>query len=421
MQALPSNDVLSITELTESIRGLLEPAFAEIWVEGEISNLRKQSSGHCYFSLKDENAQIPAVLFRMNAMANKTPLKDGAKVVAFGRISVYAPRGSYQLICQYVLPSGRGSLAERFEQLKRKLEAEGLFERSRKKPLPVLPRRIGIITSPTGAALQDFLRILSRRGWKGSATILPARVQGDEAAGEIAAMLKIAGECGLFDVIVLARGGGSMEDLWPFNEEIVARAVAACPIPTISGVGHETDFTLSDFAADIRAETPSGAAELISSLRIEAEDAVNDAAVSMDDIFATYFDRRRAEMKILTTRLRSVSPQRQIENAHIRLDEISTRLNHAVGKIVHGVRNRLDSMAVRTQSASPAKNIAMFRQKLEQISIRLESANPDSILKRGYAIVRRENGTVVSDSAELSSGDAISIRLRDGDRAAEVR
>jgi exodeoxyribonuclease VII large subunit len=419
MPEIPANSVLTVSGITELIRETIEPAFNGVWVQGEVSNLRRQESGHCYFSLKDEGAQLPAVLFRQNAMRLATPLRDGTKVNAFGRISIYAPRGSYQLVCQFVLPAGQGSLAERFEALKKRLEAEGLFEQSRKLPLPVLPRAIGIITSPTGSVIRDFLSILARRGWKGRVVVMPARVQGEGAAAEIAAMVKLGGTCGLFDTLVLARGGGSLEDLWPFNEEVVARAVAACPIPTISGVGHETDFTLCDFAASVRAETPSAAAELISSLWLDAEERVQNADNDIKGALDAALDSARHNVKLLSMRLASASPARQIEHAELRLDELSGRLNAATNTLLRDKADLLMSATHRMQTFGPDRIVKMSRQKLEQIALRLDSASPESVVRRGYAIVKRR-GEIVSDGAALIAGEDISIRLRDGERGAVV-
>jgi len=419
MSSIPANSVFSVSDLTEHIRDVLEPAFAGVWVKGEVSNFRRQESGHCYFSLKDESAQLPCVLFRANAMRVEFPMRDGISVVVFGKISVYPPRGAYQLVCQYAVPSGRGSLAEKFEALKRKLEAEGLFDRSRKKPLPALPRSIGIVTSPTGAVIRDFLSVMARRGWKGSVTILPAKVQGEGAADEIARMVKIGGGCGLFDLIVIARGGGSLEDLWPFNEEIVARAVAACPIPTISGVGHETDYTLCDFAAGVRAETPSAAAELVSSLRIEAEERVMRAGDDLREIFLRAIDRRMAKLDLLAAKLRAESPGRHIEILSMRLDALSDRLGSDFCTEIRDRLGKIEKLENRVEASGPGRKLPILSQRLDQISLRLESASPKSVLRRGYAIVRSAKG-IESDAAKLVSGGEISMEFRDGQRKAVV-
>ena len=261
----PETRPISVTEFTRRVKNLLEGSMGACWVKGEVSNLRIQPSGHVYFSLKDAGAQLSAVMFRMQAARQTVKLRDGLQVVALGDVGVYEARGQYQLVVRTLVDDGVGALQREYEALKRRLSEEGLFDAARKKPLPQMPGTVGFVTSPTGAAVQDFLRILIRRGWRGRVVVLPAKVQGEGAAAEMVAMLGLAGTLGIFDLIVIGRGGGSIEDLWAFNEEILVRAVAACPVPTISAVGHEIDFTLCDFAADLRAETPSAAAELVSS------------------------------------------------------------------------------------------------------------------------------------------------------------
>ena len=251
----------SVSEFTRRVKTLLERGIAPAWVRGEVSNLRAQASGHLYFSLKDAGAQLSAVLFRGDAARQKVPVRDGLQVIVFGELNVYEVRGQYQLIVRSVVEDGVGRLQREFEALKKRLAGEGLFAPERKRPIPSLPATVGFITSPTGAAVKDFLRILTRRGWRGRVVILPAKVQGAEAAPEMIGMLELAAALGIFDLLVIGRGGGSIEDLWAFNEEALVRAVAACPVPVISAVGHEIDFTLCDFAADVRAETPSAAAD----------------------------------------------------------------------------------------------------------------------------------------------------------------
>ncbi|HEY5079734.1 MAG TPA: exodeoxyribonuclease VII large subunit, partial [Opitutaceae bacterium] len=261
----PETRPISVTEFTRRVKALLEGNIGACWVKGEVSNLRVQPSGHVYFSLKDAGAQLSAVMFRMQAARQSVKIRDGLQVVAHGDVGVYEARGQYQLVVRTLVDDGVGALQREYEALKRRLSDEGLFEAARKKPIPQMPGTVGFVTSPTGAAVQDFLRILIRRGWRGRVVVLPSKVQGEGAAAEMASMLGLAGNLGIFDLIVIGRGGGSIEDLWAFNEEPLVRAVAACPIPTISAVGHEIDFTLCDFAADRRAETPSAAAELVSS------------------------------------------------------------------------------------------------------------------------------------------------------------
>src|SRR5277367_3800042 len=259
------NRPLSVTEFTRKVKTVLEGSMGACWVRGEVSNMRAQPSGHVYFSLKDAGAELSAVMFRMQAARQTVKLRDGLQVVAHGDVGVYEARGQYQLIVRTIVADGVGALQREYEALKRKLSDEGLFDPGRKRPIPQMPATVGFVTSPTGAAAQDFMRILIRRGWKGRVVVLPSKVQGEGAAEEMVEMLRLAENLGIFDLIVIGRGGGSIEDLWAFNEEALVRAVAASRVPTISAVGHEIDFTLCDFAADLRAETPSAAAELISS------------------------------------------------------------------------------------------------------------------------------------------------------------
>jgi exodeoxyribonuclease VII large subunit len=268
--------VLQVSQLTRLIKGQLEGQFKQVWVQGEVSNLRRQSSGHVYFSLKDAGSQLPCVLFGRDAQRQSFQLEDGMELLLFGDLSVFEPHGRYQLITKIAIQSGEGRLQIEFERLKKKLAEEGLFDASSKKNIPILPRRIAVITSPSGAAVRDFLRILRRREYGGEVVLFPARVQGKGAAEEVTAMLKHAAASKGFDLIVITRGGGSIEDLWAFNEELLARAVAACPLPVISAIGHEIDTVLTDYAADQRAETPSAAAELISSLYLDAKQRLED-------------------------------------------------------------------------------------------------------------------------------------------------
>src|SRR5258708_1947845 len=287
---LPLDDagrVRTVTEFTREVKELLEGGVRPGWVRGEVSNLRAQSSGHVYFSLKDAGASLSCVLFRGDAARQSVALRDGLSVLASGEVSVYEARGQYQLVVRALIDHGAGRLRQELEKLKSRLAAEGLFDPARKQPIPLLPRTVGFITSPTGAAVQDFIRILTRRGWTGRLVVLPAKVQGEDAAAELAAMLRTAEALKIFDLLVIGRGGGSIEDLWAFNEEPLVRAVADCGVPIISAVGHEIDTTLCDYAADVRAETPSGAAELISSHYVAATERLRQAAGHLVDSLET--------------------------------------------------------------------------------------------------------------------------------------
>src|SRR6266581_1563950 len=291
--------VYTVSELTASIKTTLEEGFPMMWVEGEISNLRTPGSGHAYFTLKDEGAQISAVLFRGRGRRLRFGLEDGMQVLAFGGLDVYAARGQYQLVVEMMEPKGLGALQLAFEQLKRRLEAEGLFDEGRKRPLPAFPRVIGVVTSPTGAAIRDILNIIGRRFGNLRILIAPVRVQGDEAPGEILQALLNLQEVVELDVIIVGRGGGSIEDLWAFNDERVARAIAGCRVPVISGVGHETDFTIADFVADLRAPTPSAAAELVVQEKLQVARALVSLYEALKQAMASRLERERARVEVL--------------------------------------------------------------------------------------------------------------------------
>ena len=336
-----SEQVLNVTELTRQIKVQLEETFTRIWIRGEVSNLRLQSSGHVYFSLKDSESQLPCVLFARDAVRQGFDLNDGMEVVVFGNLSVYEPHGRYQLIAKIVLQSGQGQLQLEFERLKRKFAAEGLFDKERKKPLPVLPRRIAVITSPTGAAIRDFLRILQRRSYKGDVVIFPVRVQGKEAPKELIQMLEYAAASKDFDLLVLTRGGGSIEDLWAFNDETLARKVADCSLPVISAVGHEIDTVLTDYVADKRAETPSAAAELISSLALEAEQKLQELLRKLLDRICSELSDRNRNLDSLQIRMRLTAPQRQIQMLGMRLDDLENRLRQSLNRCLERRRTQL--------------------------------------------------------------------------------
>ena len=405
--------VRSVTEFTHEIKDLLEDGIRPGWVRGEISNLRAQASGHVYFSLKDAGAQLSCVLFRADAVRQKVELRDGVQVMAYGAVSVYETRGQYQLVVRALIDHGAGRLQQELERLKQRLAAEGLFESARKKPIPSLPATIGFITSPTGAAVRDFISILQRRGWSGRFVVLPVKVQGADAAAEMVEMLRQAEALGIFELLVIGRGGGSIEDLWAFNEEPLVRAVAACGVPIISAIGHEIDYTLCDFVADARAETPSGAAELISSNYIgwagRADEAARSLVATMDDAIA----RAREKLDHARSRLRLLSPVSVIEQNHLRLDDLVNRLGSALRSTLQGRRGLLAVAASRFSSASPEKRIQQQSHHLLALWKRLESASPKSVLKRGYAIVRDAGGRPVSRAKELKPGQPLVNEFHD--------
>ena len=406
--------VESVTEFTRRVKAVLEAAVVPCWVRGEISNLRNQASGHAYFSLKDAGAQVSCVLFRGDAARSAAALRDGAQVVLFGETSVYEARGQYQLIVRLVVADGVGRLQREFEALKQRLAAEGLFAPERKREIPAMPACVGFVTSPTGAALQDFLRILTRRGWSGRLVVLPTKVQGEGAAVEMAAMLSLAGRLGIFDLLVIGRGGGSLEDLWAFNEETLVRAVAACPIPVISAVGHEIDFTLCDFAADRRAETPSAAAELISSAFVACAERVAQAGAAREAALMGAVDRARERLDHARSRLRLLTPAAQIERGWLRLDDCANRLASALTGAVRSKREALTAARSTFAQRSPEFRVQFASHQLLALWHRLQAASPASVLNRGFAIVRDESGTPVARRAGLRPGQKLTTEFADG-------
>jgi exodeoxyribonuclease VII large subunit len=410
--------VESVTEFTRRVKTILETQVRPGWVRGEVSNLRAQASGHVYFSLKDAGAQLSAVMFRGDAARQDVKLRDGAQVLVYGEISVYEARGNYQLIVRAIVDDGVGRLQREFEALKRKLADEGLFEADNKVAIPELPRTVGFITSPTGAAVQDFLRILIRRGWRGRVIVLPAKVQGDGAAAEMIEMLQLAQDeaaCGVrFDLLVIGRGGGSLEDLWAFNEEPLVRAVAACRIPIISAVGHEIDFTLCDFAADVRAETPSAAAELISSGFVAATERAARLAEDLQHHVGMALETASERLDHARSRLRLLSPTAQVERGFLKLDDLSNRLGAALGTTVQTRRQRLTEVAGLLRERSPQRRVESESQRLLALWKRLQAASPASVLNRGFVIMRDADGKPVQTKAAVKKGQRLAAEFADG-------
>ncbi|MCX6936981.1 MAG: exodeoxyribonuclease VII large subunit [Verrucomicrobia bacterium] len=414
----------SVTEFTRRVKTLLETGLKAGWIRGEVSNLRTQASGHVYFSLKDAGAQVRAVMFRGDAARQTAKLREGAQVVVLGELSVYEARGEYQLIVRVVVEDGVGRLQREFEALKARLAAEGLFDRERKRALPPLPRTVGFVTSPTGAAVQDFLRILTRRGWRGRVVVLPAKVQGEGAAAEVAAMIETAGSagrCGIeFDLLVVGRGGGSLEDLRAFNEEILVRAVATSRVPVISAVGHEIDFTLCDFAADVRAETPSAAAELISSGFVAEAERLERLSKALEGEAGGALQATRNRMEGLADRLRLLSPVTQVERGWLRLDDLQNRFAAAWARGAQTRAHRRQLVAGRLAAVAPERRIEAESQRLLGLWKRLQAASPASVLNRGFAIVRDADGRPVTRAADLHVGVRVDLELGDGRAAARV-
>lgn len=427
--------IYTVSALTAEIKSLLEQKFDFVWVEGEISNFACPSSGHYYMSLKDENAQIKAVMFKMQVRYLKFMPEGGMKVIARGRIGVYEPRGEYQIILDYLEPLGIGALAAAFEQVKKKLSLEGLFDEEKKRPIPFLPKKIAVITSPTGAAIRDFLRISYRRMPNLDVTVVPARVQGNEAAGDIVDALDMVNRELDVDVIVLTRGGGSMEDLWPFNQEEVAYAIRRSLIPVVSAVGHEVDLTISDLAADLRAPTPSGAAELVVREKETLERDLRGLSSRLEVVLHGIMDRIRDRLKSLSSRIRD--PRRDLANTWLRLDEIYNRLIKTGRSCIADDLKRLKALNETLMLNSPSHDITMLSQGLafhsrsltqvltlylagrkrdiRSIKDRLDSLSPLSILKRGYSITRKlPDMNIVKDSMQVKTGDEVNIFLARG-------
>jgi exodeoxyribonuclease VII large subunit len=412
--ASPDARPLTVTEFTRRVKAVLEGGIDPCWVKGEISNLRVQPSGHVYFSLKDAGAQLSAVMFRAQAVRQTVKARDGLQVVAYGEVSVYEPRGQYQLVVKTLVDDGMGALQREYEALKRRLAEEGLFEAARKKPIPQMPGVVGFVTSPTGAAVQDFMRILIRRGWRGRVVVLPSKVQGEGAAAEMAEMLLTAVGLGIFDLIVIGRGGGSIEDLWAFNEEALVRAVAACPVPTICAVGHEIDFTLCDFAADLRAETPSAAAELISSEFVRFAERTQHAGQSVASVLVDALDRARERVAHARSRLRLLSPSSLVERGYLRLDDMTGRLGSALRSSIQLRRHALAGAAARLDRASPQTRVQIESHRLLSLYKRLHGASPHSVLNRGFAIVRDDKGRPITRRAGVASGQRLEAEFADG-------
>jgi exodeoxyribonuclease VII large subunit len=380
----------TVTEITQAIRGVLEPSFAQVWVQGEVSNYRPAASGHAYFSLKDSGASLSAAVFGWGSKRRTFELRDGLQVLCRGKVTVYPPRGSYQLTIEHIEPLGAGALQAAFEQLKAKLSAEGLFDPARKRKLPAFPSRIAVVTSPSGAAIQDMLNILRRRAPHIRVTVVPAVVQGDSAAAQIQKGLELANRHQLGDIVVLARGGGSIEDLWCFNDERLARAIAASKLPTISAVGHEIDFTISDFVADLRAPTPSAAAEIISGHWVEAAARLVDARARLANAVVRDIQGRKQILSHIAARV--VSPRDRLREQAQRCDELQARLGR-------GMQARLERQ----------------RAQLEQLAAKLGALSPLKVLERGYSIAReQDSGLVIKSASQVVKGRTLEITFHDG-------
>jgi exodeoxyribonuclease VII large subunit len=428
---------LTVSELTGRIQGVLETDFNDVWVEGEVSNLKIAGSGHWYFSLKDELAQVRAVVWKTATRLIRFRPKDGMRVVVRGALRVYPPRGEYQLSVEVVEPLGKGSLQQAFEELKERLAKEGLFDPARKRPLPMLPRRIGVVTSPTGAVLRDILRVLGRRYRNLDVLVYPARVQGEGAAAEIVHGIRVLNRIRGLDVLIVARGGGSLEDLWPFNEEAVARALVASAIPTISAVGHETDFTIADFVADLRAPTPSAAAERV----VQAKEELSARIHAFEARLAATVDLKMARIRArvaTSTSHRVFEAERGRIRAHAqRVDDLARRGGTALLRRVERGRDRFRRAAERVEAFRWDRQVARHREHvahhidrlearfradvearrgmLGRLAAKLDGLSPLAVLSRGYALVwDAERRRLVRTPAEVDVGDRLRIRVHGG-------
>ncbi|MWK56759.1 exodeoxyribonuclease VII large subunit [Pseudomonas otitidis] len=432
-------EVLTVSQLNQRARHLLEDVFPQVWVEGEISNLARPASGHLYFTLKDSQAQVRCALFRQNALKVRQALRDGLAVKVRGKVSLFEGRGDYQMIADAVEPAGDGALRLAFEALKEKLAGEGLFATERKRPLPAHPQRVGIVTSPTGAVIRDIISVFRRRAPQVSLTLVPTAVQGREATAQIVRALALADAQG-FDALILARGGGSLEDLWCFNEEAVARAVAACKTPIVSAVGHETDVSISDFVADVRAPTPSAAAELLapdsSGLRQRLEGLERRLLLRMRQLIA----HQHLRLDGLTRRLRH--PGERLRQQAQRLDDLEMRLQRALDRQVSQRRERLARLETRLAAQHPGRALGLLRQRLDALAARLPRAmretlstrrlelqsqvqtlhafSPLATLGRGYSILLDERGQAIRSASQTQPGQRLKARLGEGELEVRV-
>ena len=433
---------LSVSELTRMIKGTLEGRFGSVLVEGELSNVSQPASGHLYFTIKDANAQISAVMFRGNQRGLKFRPQDGVVVRARGEISVYERRGNYQILVRRMEEGGKGSLQAQFEALKEKLQKEGLFAKERKRPLPMLPQHVGVVTSATGAAIRDILNVVSRRFPNLHVLVAPAKVQGDGAAEEIASQIDRLNEIGGLDVLIVGRGGGSLEDLWSFNEEVVARAIARSTIPVISAVGHEVDFTISDFVADLRAPTPSAAAELVVGCKEAFQDrlaeqqgrlvrALRESALAARNRLlhaaGSYVFREpanaaaRHRQKLDACRMRIEHKLRgALQETQQTLDLIESRLQQETRTAVQVSRQTLEDLRLRMVHRAKLRH-QMGVQDVRRVAMQLRALNPLAVLQRGYSVTRGADGRIIARVADVKPDEIVETQVADGRFEAEVK
>lgn len=434
----PARRVVSVSELTASLREILETTFHDVWVEGELSNAKIWTTGHLYFTLKDGGAQIKGVMFRSALRYLKFKPEDGLHVVVRGRVSVYDPKGEYQLVGEHMEPHGFGSLQLAFEQRKKQLAAEGLFDQKRKRPLPALPRRIGIVTSIDGAALRDIIRVLRRRYPNANLVVAPSRVQGDDAAGEIVRALRLVGRIPGVDVVILGRGGGSLEDLWAFNEDQVARAIAACPVPVISAVGHETDFTIADFVADLRAPTPSAAAELVVRRKDDFCAHIDRLGDRLEGAIRNRVDRLRSRLSAVIARPGLAGQRARLAMRGRHAAELSSAVRHALTDSMARRWRRHDQLRRALDQFDPRHRLARVRAQLvaregqlemtltrrlhladsrfKSLAARLAGLSPLAVLARGYAVCWDDQRShIIRHADSITPGDRVRVTLERGE------
>jgi exodeoxyribonuclease VII large subunit len=427
--------IYTVSELNANIKSLIEESFPFVWIFGEISNFRIPASGHFYFTLKDAASQISSVMFRAQQRNLKFDPEDGMNVIGMGRISVYEPRGTYQIILEYLEPSGIGALQIAFEKLKKRLAEEGIFDSAHKRPIPYLPYNISVITSPSGAVMHDILKVINRRFPNVCIRIIPAKVQGKGAVEELVSALELLNAKGDSDVAILARGGGSLEDLQAFNSEPVARAIFASMIPIVSAVGHETDYTISDFAADLRAPTPSAAAELVVPEKAELQRRCREILSGLKSKLNNYFGYLKIKLDDLSRRL--IDPRRKIEDFRLRTDDLTARLNRVLALRIRREQDHLGFWVDRLEANSPKLLLNKFKQKLDQnftnllktfiifnnlkqiknreLAAKLEALSPVAILKRGYSITRTiPEAVVIKDAKAVSLNQDLEVMIARG-------
>lgn len=411
--------VFSVGELTEQIRRLLEKHLGALWVSGEVTNFRLQSSGHIYFTLKDASAQIACVLFRGEPVPHRDYIADGQKILLQGDLTVYGARGQYQVIVHAVELQGLGALQAAFEKLKQKLAAEGLFASERKRPLPPFPRRIGLVTSPTGAAIRDVLHVVRRRHPGLEIILAPCRVQGDGAARQIAGAIRLLNEfspSAPLDLILVTRGGGSLEDLWAFNEEIVARAIFESAIPVVSAVGHEIDFTIADFVADLRAATPSAAAEIITEGAFSSCKFLAQFGDRMRQLFRRQIGDKQSRLRQHYDRLARAHPRRKFQSWQQQLDDLEADLSRCLKQRARHSRVLLEHLSERLHRIRPSYFLRQRREQLRQVERRLNVLGPEQVLARGYSITMDgTTGKVLRDAKKVKPGQRLKTRLKNGE------